>query len=541
MAGSDRMKEVLDKLEHGVREFFTSERFVQYLNVMSRFHDYSLNNQILIASQMPEATRVAGFSSWMRNFDRHVRKGEKAIMILAPVKRMTEVETDRADEYGNAVMEKREILTFRPVPVFDVSQTDGKELPELTPELAGGVKDFETLFTAIKAVAPYHIDVRAVESEAKGWCDYTSEVIVIKEGMSEAQTLKTAIHETAHGRIHNGDTEKSRRQKEVEAESIAYVVCNHFGLDTGDYSFGYVAAWAGNQDAGLLRQSMQTIRNEAAAVISAIEQEITEPGRHIRGRRRSDIEKDVEGQIKALPELADVRVRVVDTVEAAPEERQKVTVMAACTADIPEYDIKQKLEDAVSMPDGIRLSIVPVNRAEAGAPETGREKMTDTSWPMVTVLSCSMPDRLMPGQYMNILEASEKFRAAGNACRKNGETMQAKIAVAYSYRGMAHKINDVVMLGAGKRSFLDYLDVSPDVCTCLKRHVQILDVMEKCRNENAVGKTGTRRQERYEDMIYEWAEEMRLRLNYMDSPEISRPPEYDAKLVEQYKNWEVAR
>lgn len=538
MAQSDKMKEVLEKLEHGVQEFFTSDRYVQYLNVMSRFHDYSLNNQILIASQMPEATRVAGFSSWIRNFERHVKKGEKAIMILAPSKRMIEVETDKADEFGNAIIEKREILTFRPVPVFDVSQTDGKELPELVSELSGKVDNFETLFTAIKAVAPYHIDIRAVESEAKGWCDYTSEVIVIKEGMSEAQTLKTAIHETAHGRIHGGDREKSRQQKEVEAESIAYVVCSHFGLDTSDYSFGYVAAWAGSQDAELLKQSMQTIRDESKAVISAIEQEIMEPGRTIRGRKQADIEADVAKQMEAMPELSDVQVRVVDAVEA--EENQKVTVMAAYTADITEYDVKQKLDAHVNM-DGISLSVVPVNRVEAKVPEPDREKMTDTSWPMVTVLSSSMPDKVMPGQYMNILEAQTQFRQMDHVCRLAGEKMHVKVAVAYTYRGMAHKVNDIVMIGDGRRNCLDYLDVSPDVCIYLKRHVQILDVVDKCRNENAVGKTGTRRQERYEDMIYDWAEEMRLKLNYMDNPAIRKPPEYDAKLVQQYKDWEVAR
>lgn len=541
MAQGEKMKQVLEMLETGVRDFFTSDRFQDYLTVMSRFHEYSLNNQVLIASQMPEATHVAGFASWMRNFERHVKKGEKAITILAPSKQLIDVETDEKDEFGNAVIAKKEILTFRPVSVFDVSQTEGKPLPELVPELDGSVENYEDMMRAVSATAPYRIDIRAVESKAKGWCDFTSEVIVIKEGMSQAQTLKTAIHETAHGRIHGG-TDKSRARKEVEAESIAYVVCSHFGLDTSDYSFGYVASWAASQDEQLLKECMQTIRDESKAIIDTVMLELAEPGKIIRGVSREDIKKTVSGQVEEITGTKAGRVDIVDA--CGPEgEKTKVTVTAAYDADISEYSLKDMLEKRIKEPENIHLSIVPVNMREAFYPEpvTDTRNRTDMSWPMVTVLAGDDLGKIIPGEHMNIYEATGKLQVLENAMRLAGKEAYVKIAVSFTYLGMAHKINDTVHLGKGKRNILDYLDVSPDVCTYLKRHVQLLETMEKAGNENAVGKTGHRRQEQYEDMIYSWAEEMRVLLNYEANPNIRKPPEYDPKILEQYKNWEVAR
>ena len=277
MAQSEKMKQTLDKLEAGVMEFFTSEKYITYLQVMSKFHTYSANNQVLIAMQMPEATAVAGYNSWIRNFDRHVKRGEKSITILAPMKVKIKIDTDRRDADGKIIQEERETIKFRPVSVFDVSQTEGKPLPQIITELTGDVSRYEQLLNAARQAAPYPIEIGAVEGSAKGWCNFTQEKIIIKEGMSEAQTLKTAFHETAHARIHGGDTDKSREQKEVEAESIAYVVCSHFGLDTSDYTFGYVATWAGRQDINLLKQSMQTISQTAKAIITDVERAMEAP------------------------------------------------------------------------------------------------------------------------------------------------------------------------------------------------------------------------------------------------------------------------
>ena len=505
---SEKLKQTLDKLEAGVMEIFTSEKYITYLQVMSKFHTYSANNQILIAMQMPEATAVAGYNSWMRNFDRHVKKGEKSITILAPMKVKIKIDTDRRDADGKIIQEERETIKFRLVSVFDVSQTEGKPLPQIISELTGDVSRYEQLLNAARQAAPYPIEIGAVEGSAKGWCNFTQEKIIIKEGMSEAQTLKTAFHETAHARIHAGDTDKSREQKEVEAESIAYVVCSHFGLDTSDYSFGYVATWAGRQDINLLKQSMQTISQTAKSIITDVERAMEEP------------------------ELTASRI---------DGDKERITAVAAYKGEESEFAMKQMLADSLPELPGTALSIVPVNQDDVKEQAGFSKDMTDTSWPMVTILTSTESDKLMPGSNMNIYEAAEKLRSMENELHASGNKGYIRMSIECTYLGMTQKFIDSAELGTGRRNFLDYLDISPDLCTYLKRHVQVLEVMTLARNENAVGKTGTIRQQRYEDMIYDWAENCRLNLNYQSKPEIPKPPEYDPKLVRQYENWEVTR
>lgn len=537
MAQSEKMKQTLDKLEAGVIEFFTSEKYITYLQVMSKFHTYSANNQVLIAMQMPDATAVAGYNSWIRNFDRHVKRGEKSITILAPMKVKIKIDTDRRDADGKIIQEERETIKFRPVSVFDVSQTEGKPLPEIITELTGDVSRYEQLLYAARQAAPYPIEIGAVEGSAKGWCNFTQEKIIIKEGMSEAQTLKTAFHETAHARIHS-DSDKSREQKEVEAESIAYVVCSHFGLDTSDYSFGYVATWAGRQDINLLKQSMQTISQTAKAIITDVERAMEEPELTVSGKSKEEIAQDVkdafadQGHPEASVYIADSRI---------DGDKERVTAVAAYKGEESEQVMKQMLADSLPELSGTTLSVVPVNQDDVKEQAGFSKDMTDTSWPMVTILTSTDPDKLMPGANMNIYEATVKLRSLENGLRLAGETGYVRLSIECTYLGMTQKFIDSAELGTGRKNFIDYLDISPDLCTYLKRHVQILEVMTLARNENAVGKTGTIRQQRYEDMIYEWAENCRLALNYQSNPQIPKPPEYDPKLVRQYDNWEVTR
>ena len=538
MAQTDKMKQTLDKLEAGVREFYTSEKFIAYLQVMSRFHNYSLNNQILIAAQMPEATIVAGYNSWMRNFDRHVKRGEKSITILAPMKIRIKVDTDKTDEYGNVIQEDKEGIKFRPVSVFDVSQTEGKPLPQIISELTGDVSRYEQLLDAARQAAPYPIEIGAVEGSAKGWCNFTQEKIIIKEGMSEAQTLKTAFHETAHARIHAGDTDKSREQKEVEAESIAYVVCNHFGLDTSDYSFGYVATWAGRQDINLLKQSMQTISQTAKSIITDVERAMEEPELTASGKSKEESAQDVK---EAFTEQGHPEADVYVADSRIDGDKERITAVAAYKGEESEQTMKQMLADSLPELSGTTLSVVPVNQDEVKEQACFTKDMTDTSWPMVTILTSTEPDKLMPGAVMNIYEAAVKFKTMENSLQLTGKTGYTRFSVEYTYLGMTQKIIDSAELGSGRRNFLDYMDISPDICTYLKRHVQVLEVMTLARNENAVGKTGGMRQARYEDMIYEWAEGCRLQLNYKSRPEIPKPPEYNPQLVRQYERWEVVR
>lgn len=288
----DKVKEITDKLETGIKELFSSEKYVTWLNTMSKFHEYSLNNTILIAMQKPDATMVAGYTQWQKDFERNVNKGEKAIRILAWNPYKEKVEREKIDpethepvkdENGNIVKEIAEVQrpSFKVVNVFDVSQTDGKELPVLATELQGNVKNFQDFFEALKRTCPVPMAFEDIKTGAKGYFHQTENRIAINEGMSETQTIKTAIHEMAHQKLHSVQQEKdqsyvekqqqTRSEKEIEAESVAYTVCQHFGIDTSDYSFGYVAGWAQGKELSEIKDSLLTIRRAAASMIDDIE------------------------------------------------------------------------------------------------------------------------------------------------------------------------------------------------------------------------------------------------------------------------------
>ena len=291
-----KVQEITEKLEQGIKELFESEKYKTYLNTMSKFHNYSFNNTMLIAMQKPNATLVAGFKAWQKNFDRHVKKGEKGIRILAPAPYKIKEEQEKLDpvtgeimldKNGMPVTEEVEIKipAFRVVPVFDVSQTDGKELPDIgVNELSGSVEDYEDFMQALTEVSPVPITYEDIDGDAKGYFRTTDHRIAIQEGMSQSQTVKTAIHEVAHAKLHDRERnqdidavlDKDRNTKEVEAESVAYTVCQHFGIDTSDYSFGYIAGWSSDRDMKELKSSLDTIRKTASELITGIEDRLAE-------------------------------------------------------------------------------------------------------------------------------------------------------------------------------------------------------------------------------------------------------------------------
>lgn len=288
----DTVKEITDKLEQGLKDLFDSDKFKTYLNTMSKFHNYSFNNTLLIAMQRPDATLVAGFQSWQKNFERHVIKGAKGIKIMAPSPYKVKTEVDVIDvntgkpviENGKTKREEKEIIVpaFRPVTVFDVSDTDGKPIPELgTHELMDTVEEFRQFMAALEAVSPVPLVYENIESGAKGYFSPSEQRIAIQENMPESQTVKTVVHEIAHSLLHDkenvrmegleDEATKNRNTKEVLAESVAYTVCQHFGIDTSEYSFGYVAGWSSGKDMKELKESMDTIRRTASELITAIE------------------------------------------------------------------------------------------------------------------------------------------------------------------------------------------------------------------------------------------------------------------------------
>lgn len=289
---TDKIKEITEKLEEGVKELFESDKYRDYLKTISQFYRYSLNNTILIAMQKPDATLVAGFKQWENNFERHVKKGEKGIRILAPSPYTKKVAVEKVDpvtkeimldQNGNPIKEETEIkmTAYRIVSVFDVSQTEGKPLPQMgVTELTDNVDEYKVFIEALKQSVSVPVSFENISGAANGYYNRMTDSITIKTGLSESQTVKTMIHKIAHSVLHNNkeseSIKKDRQTKEVEAESVAYTVCQHFGIDTSDYSFGYIAGWSSGMETSELKQSLGTIQNTASKLISNIENKIPE-------------------------------------------------------------------------------------------------------------------------------------------------------------------------------------------------------------------------------------------------------------------------
>lgn len=269
----NNIDDITKKLEEGVKDIFNNGSYEQFLAVMAKFHNYSFNNCVLIAIQMPEATRVAGFKSWENNFKRHVKKGAKAIKILAPIPRKYQKEVEDAD--GNKVVKEISYTAFRAVPVFDISQTEGEELPTICKRLEGSVNGFADLIAALEKLSPVPVEYNNIQGSANGFYSHADKKIVVDAGLSEQHKVKTLIHEITHAILHNKDTgiakEADSRTKEVQAESVAYTVCNWLGFDTSDYSFGYVAAWSEGKEAKELSESMDIIRMTAGEIIDSLD------------------------------------------------------------------------------------------------------------------------------------------------------------------------------------------------------------------------------------------------------------------------------
>lgn len=290
---NNQLQEIMGKLENGVADFFQSKKYMDYLKVISKFHNYSLNNTLLICMQKPDATLVAGYTAWKNIFKRQVVKGEKGIKIIAPVPYTKIVEKDRIDpdsglplkdNKGNNVKEKVEVkyMSFKLVNVFDISQTEGKEIPEMITTLKGNVEQFQDFLFVLKEVSPVPVGFENIAGKTHGYFHNMEKRIAINEGESQMQTIKTLIHEIVHAKLHNVDMksfqqdQKSRNSKEVEAESVAYVVCQHFGIDTSDYSFGYIAGWSSGKNTEELKTSLELIRDTSSKLINEIGEKMQE-------------------------------------------------------------------------------------------------------------------------------------------------------------------------------------------------------------------------------------------------------------------------
>ena len=325
----EEVRRTMERLEEGVRGVFESGRYRRYLAVMSRFHGYSANNCLLIAMQRPDATLVAGYRAWQDKFGRQVRKGERGMKILSPVVVKAKASGDDIGEARDDSAEEgvgRRLAGFRLATVFDVSQTDGRELPTLgVEELTGGVARYEAAMRAVSEVSRYPVSFEDVPGGAKGFFSRSEpKRIVIQEGMSQAQTLKTAIHELAHSVMHDSEPKgegaalPGRATREVQAESVAFVVSSWLGLDTGDYSFGYVAGWSEGKDLPELRASLDEIRGAAHDIIGGMEQKMAE-SREAEGLERvRALEHEPDAACRSLSERAAIARKASAHDDRAP-------------------------------------------------------------------------------------------------------------------------------------------------------------------------------------------------------------------------------
>ena len=449
---AEKMKEITDRLEVGIQELFDSDRFKEYLRVMSKFHNYSFNNTLLIAMQKPDATLVAGYNSWKNLFGRQVARGAKGIKVLAPSPYKIKKEIDKidpktqkpvTDKNGKPVKEETEITVpaFKVVSVFDVSQTEGKELPSIgVDELTGDVEQYNDFFKAAELSAPVPVGFEKIESGAKGYYSQTDKRIAINEGMSELQNLKTLIHEIAHAKLHdidlNAPPEKqadrpARRTREVQAESIAYAVCQHYGLDTSDYSFSYVAQWSSGRKLAELKASLETIRNTASELIKDIDKNFAE------------LTKDKEqAQAQETPGN-----------EPTPEEKQPEQAA-------PQEEISVTAEPATDTPPEEKTAPEEPAKEET-QPEQSEEDTFPTpdpnGEPIVTII-WSEHSRFHDGETMSLSEANAAIASLDAAVTKEDGYYKTKFRIDFVMDGQPDNYIGRQDLGDGDGTLIKHIE-----------------------------------------------------------------------------------
>lgn len=381
----EQLKEITDRIEAGIRDIFESgdmEKYRNYLRTMSRFHNYSLNNQALIHLQRPDATFVAGYNRWRDKFSRHVLRGEKGITIIAPTPYKKKIEQEKLDPDtklpildadGKIVTEEKEIEIpmFRPVKVFDYAQTDGKPLPERVASpvanLTGSVENYEAFMEALRRSSPVPVEFKPLPADMDGYFSPKSQSITLREGMSEVQTVSAAVHEIAHAKLHNYGLQqaaerrhKGRNTEEVEAESISFMVCAYFGIETGANSFGYVATWSKNAELPEFRASLDTISKTANGIITDVEKHFAE----VCKERGVELPKDTEYELVTIPpSRADALAFAAEYAAFlrrdlnVPDSADKPTAEAVADRLLAGEDaeLRKELEDFVKLADEIGI------------------------------------------------------------------------------------------------------------------------------------------------------------------------------------------
>uniref|UniRef100_N2AH87 DUF4316 domain-containing protein n=1 Tax=Eubacterium plexicaudatum ASF492 TaxID=1235802 RepID=N2AH87_9FIRM len=374
-SNKERLQEITAGIEQGIKELFESEKYMDYLRTMSRFHSYSTNNIMLIHMQMPHASHVAGFNKWKNQFGRHVKKGERSIKIIAPTpfkKKVEEIKRDPdtkapvLDQDGKAIWEEKEIQIpmFKIVSVFDVSQTEGKPLPQLASDLKGDVQNYEIFMEALRRSSPVPMKIAPIRDSADGFFSADTQSITIREGMSEVQTVSAAVHEITHAKLHNYEKErlaargdetkeppkpKDRRTEEVEAESVSYSVCQYYGIQTGENSFGYIASWSKGKELPELKASLDTINKTASSLIHDIDTHFAE----ICKERGIDLAVQTEQMVQGEPEQKESIQTEMAQEQSGPESLRYYVAECMEFPDMGEHHENLSLADAIRLYNAI--------------------------------------------------------------------------------------------------------------------------------------------------------------------------------------------
>lgn len=509
--GKDRLKTIIDSIENGIKDVFESGRYEEYLQVMSRFHRYSFNNTMLIYLQKPDATHVAGFNQWKDKFGRSVNKGEKGIKIIAPTPHKTKIEKNvldpdtklpMRDENGDIIKEEKEIVipSFRPVTVFDVSQTSGRKLPSLASDLNGKVENFDLLKEAIIRSAPVPVSFKPLSPDTDGYFSPKRQEIVIREGMGEVQTVCAMIHESAHAKLHNPanipETEDksklSRSDEEVQAESIAYTVCAYFGIETGENSFGYLASWSKDKELKELKESLDVINKTSSELITDIEKNYRAVVKE-RGAELTNTElKEPAIEIPQTDDFSDIPVpdpalsrEALLSFGYTDDNMFPLTKSRAAELfmqDIPVYCIyNDNSESLIETPEALRQydGMFGVEKADwAKALETVKEKETafleskTDSFALYQLIRSEATDehRFMNTEFLKkqglaISRDNYSLVAAGEL-KRQGETVQVldgiyedfNIHLPVDYKGQSCSVSDIIALNRGGDVSFYYVD-----------------------------------------------------------------------------------
>jgi len=460
---AEKMKEITDRLEQGIQDLFESDRFKEYLQVMSKFHNYSFNNTLLIAMQKPDATLIAGYNSWKNLFGRQVSRGAKGIKVIAPSPYKVKKEVDKidpktqkpmTDKNGKPVKEETEVTVpaFKVVSVFDVSQTEGKELPTIgVDELTGDVAQYADFFKATEQASPAPVGFEKIKSGAKGYYSQTEKRIAINEGMSELQNLKTLIHEIAHAKLHDIDLNApaeeqadrpDRRTREVQAESIAYAVCQHYGLDTSDYSFSYVATWSSGRELSELKASLETIRSTASELIKDIDKNFAELTKDKEQTQAQEAQAEEPTPEQPQPEQDTPQEETTEPTAEPPQEEK-------AGADEPAADTTKAEKAATEEP--------AKEDAQTEQTEDNFPTPDPNAEPVVTIL-WSEHSRFHDGETMSLSEANALIGSLDEATVSEDGYYKTKFRIDFVMDGQPDNYIGRQDLGDGDGTLIDHIE-----------------------------------------------------------------------------------